>query len=371
MAAGTTSFTQEELDFLTIAVLSKRIANRGEVLSLDNVEYPTVDMAINVAKKFGPPTNDGYRFFVRGRRGQYIQWWDGADVLTFENRGGVQELQYDVGKGHMGFEVLYHFLERQGIRIKYGKGIRDGEFAGKGDVVERVINFLEQNAEGVLEDWRRDRAHRFWMANADQAKCFAGWRSLIDPSTNTSGAIGGRSRTNRLYRHYLATGVTIDTVTLALAQMERECSRRVKQKDKTRIWYACGDYAYDILADLYLGTSTRAGKIEGRLAQERAMKNGEKYSVTIPENAFTLPNGITIVNDPVFAELKEREPAANPAWDRMICRFDFNHFGLISVMDEESVSHGMPYNQRLERTSFHGEWTEWCDQPNAMGVLVF
>jgi hypothetical protein len=34
-----------------------------------------------------------------------------------------------------------------------------------------------------------------------------------------------------------------------------------------------------------------------------------------------------------------------------------------------AVPHQMPYNQRLMRTSIHGEWTVWCDMPRSQGVM--
>ncbi len=365
MASGTTSLTTEELDVLTQAVLSKKIAERG-ANALDQIGCPSVDFLMGKAKEMGTPTNDGFRFYVHGRRGQRIQWWDGADILTFENRHTLTDMQFDVGRGHMGYEILYQFLERAGIRIDYKKGIRE-KGAAPAATLEVAMNVLKLHLDQVIYDWKIDYARRVWRANSDQAKCFAGADSLLSASTNSTGTIGGRNRSNPLFRHQLVTGISKSNFMLKFFQGVRAANRKA-QKGKIN-YYACGDAMYDILVDLLSGTDTVAGKVDYKQAHDKALAQGEKYNVALPQDCF-MYDGAMIVNEPLFEELDVEEPSASPTWGKRLYGLNTNHFGVVPVMDMDKVSHGMPYNQRLERWSLHGEYTEWCNQPGTQLVCV-
>ena len=371
MPVDNTALTQEEIDFLAQATLSRRIANRGDVTALDRVESGTFKYALGRAKSMGPPVQGGFRFYVKGNRGQRLQWWQGADILTFQNKQTLSDMVFDVGKGHYGYELLYDTIERNGIRIDYNKGIREGQ--SDKSVLERVVNIIEQTMDDVEYDQMNDMRKRFMLDNADQPKCFTGRDGLIG-SANTTGLIGKRSRTSKLFQHQLFTAVTVDNIILNVFKMIRQANRFA---GGTKIDYiSCGDSVYDLLVALMTSTAAAsgaagmtgaiAGKLDYARAQEYAFKKGEKYNITLPQDCFCV-NDILIVCDPVYALLKEEYPTAN--WDKRIDFWNFSHFGVIPVISEMTVPHPMPYNQRLMRTSIHGEWTVWCDMPRSQGVM--
>jgi hypothetical protein len=359
------SLTQEEIDFLAQATLSRRIANRGDVTALDRVESGTMKYALQRAKNFGPPVQGGFRFYVKGNRNQQIQWWQGADILTFDNQQTLSDMVFDVGKGHMGWELIYDTVERNGIRVDYRRGLRKGE--GDRSVLERVQNIVEQTMGDVEYAWMNDLRLRFMTANLDQPKCFVGRDGLIDPTTNTTGSIGRRPRSNSLFRHQLATGVTKTNFMLAMFKIIRQANRRA---GGTKIDYiSCGDEVYNMLVDLFSGTDTVAGKFDYRSARDLAMKRGEKMNVALPQDCFAYED-MFIVNDPVYELLDQRYPTAAVPYAKRMDLWNFSHFGILPVITEMDVPHPMPDNQRLSRTSRHGEWTVWCDAPSTQGVLI-
>lgn len=371
MPVDNTAFTQEEIDFLAQATLTRRIVNRGDVTALDHVESGTLKYALGRTKSVGPPVQGGFRFYVKGNRGQQLQWWQGADILTFANKQTLSDMVFDVGKGHYGYELLYDTIERNGIRIDYNKGIREGQ--SDKSVLERVVNIIEQTMDDVEYDWMNDLRKRFMKANTDQPRCFTGRDGLIG-SQNTTGTIGRRSRTNKLFQHYLTTGVTVDNIMLEFFRMIRNANRFA---GGTKIDYiSCGDEVYDLLVNLLCSTGSNplaagmtgavAGKIDYARAQEHAFKKGEKYNISLPQDCFSYQD-VLIVNDPVYYLLKEENPTEN--WSKRIDFWNFSHFGIIPVLSEMTVPHPMPYNQRLTRTSIHGEWTCWCDMPRSQGLL--
>lgn len=365
MPVNNDSLTQEEIDFLAQATLSRRIAKRGEVTPLDRIESGTLKYAMARSKNFGNPVQGGFRFYVKGNRNQRIQWWQGADILTFENHSNLSDMVFDVGKGHLGYELVYDTIERNGIRVDYRKGIREGQ--SDKSTLEKAVSIIEQTMDDVEYAWMLDLQIRFMTSNYDEPRAFTGRAGLIDPSTNSTGTIGNRSRTNKLFQHQLITGVTIDTLMLSFFKMIRQCNRRA---GGTKIDYiTCGDTVYNTLVDLFTGTSTVAGKFDYRAAREHAQKKGEKFNISMPQDCFSYED-ILIVNDPIYEQIALRYPSLTPDPAKTIDFWNFSHFGIIPVISDMTVPHDMPYNQRLSRTSEHGEWVCWSDLPSSQGVMV-
>lgn len=365
MAVDTTGMTVGEIDLVAQATLSRRNANRDAPVPLDRIESGTLSYALARAKKFGEPVQGGYRFLVKGNRGQRIQWWQGADILTFENRQNLSDMVFDVGMGHMGWELVYDTVKRAGIPVDYRKDIREQGVNAK--VYERVCNIVESTFDDIEYDWMNDLRKRFLFGNSDQAKCFTGRHGLIDPTTNSTGTIGRRSRTARNFQHQLITGVDINNIMKSFFTMIQQANRRA---GGTKIDYiSCGDTAFGLLVDLFTGTSTVAGKFDYRAAREYAQKKGEKFNISMPQNCFSYED-ILIVNDPIYQELSREYPANAYDFGKIIDFWNMSHFGILPVINEMDVNHPMPYNQRVGRGSKHGEWTVWCDLPSSQGCMV-
>jgi hypothetical protein len=370
MPIDNTALNQEEIDFLAQATLSRRIVDRGDVVNLDSVESGLYKLALARAKKVGAPVQGGFRFFVKGNRGQKIQWWQGADILTFQNKQTLSDMVFDVGKGHYGYEMLYDTIERNGIRINYGaKGLREG--ASDKATLETVVNIIDQTLEDVEYDWQDDMRRRFMRANTEDARCFTGRDGLIG-SANTSGTIGKRSRTNKMFQHWVTTGVTADSVGYDLFRLYRNLERFGGKPELI----SCGDDVYDLFVALMTHsasntakagqTGATAGKVDLARAQDLAYKTGEKYNIGLPQNCFAYQDKI-IMNDPVYKLLADDYPTEN--WNKRVDLWDFRHFGIIPVMTEQPINHPMPYNQRLSRTSIHGEYACWCNKPRTQAVM--
>lgn len=364
MALTDAALTTEEIDFLSVAVLSPKIVDDGAVTPLDRIDSPTYNYLMRKAKKTGDPVKGGFRFNIKSNRGQKITWWDGADILPFATKQTLGKMEYYVGKGHLGDEMLYDLVERAGIRVDYTKGLREG--AAPRASIEAVVNVIKENSEDIRYNWQAELRKHVWSANTTQAKCFTGIDGLFPVTGNTTGLIGTKPRSNSLFRHQLITGVTGATVMTSFFQMIRRCNRRSNGSKVD--WIACGDTFYDMLVDLFQGSDTVAGKFDYRSARDYAMKMGEKLNIALPQDCFAYEDTL-IVNEPVFEELDVDENPATP-WGKRCYFLNSKHCGLIPVMNEVVVPHGMPYNQRLQRTSYHGELTEWCNLPNSIGVMA-
>ena len=175
------ALTQDELDYLVYATLSEKVANRDEVIPLDRIDTPTYNFMMRKAKKNGDPVRGGYRFNVKGLRNQRLTWWDGLDILPFEERYTGDAMRFYVGKLHFGDTMPFDFIERTGIRVDYNRGIRPG--GRSSDALERVVNVIKENADDIKYNMRIETAKALMKSNVDQPKAFIGFDGLLPLTT--------------------------------------------------------------------------------------------------------------------------------------------------------------------------------------------
>jgi hypothetical protein len=362
-----TSLTTEEIDFLTSSVLSERIADGGKVQALDRIDSPSYNWFMSRAKSLGDPANGGYRFLVKANTNRRLQWWSGADILTFESKAQISDLIYEVGKAHMGNEIIYEMLERQGVRVTYGKGMNRSADPARKAGLNVTANFLKENFDDYDYNWSDEMRKAMWLSNAADAKAFSGFDALFPATGNSTGLIGKRDRGNPLFRHQLVTAITKTNFQTQFQAFIRNLERRAGGKKLNAVFV--GDDFYDMLSDLFSGTDTVAGKFDFRAAQDKAMKMGEKMEIALPQECFVY-RGILISIEPVFATLQAENPSTNPSWNKRLYAFAGDYCGFHPVIEDMEVAHAMPYNQRLERVSKHGEAVAWCNLPSATGVMV-
>lgn len=363
------ALTTAEIDYLQWATLSPKIVDDGAVTPLGRNDIPTHNYLMRKAKKAGDPVQGGYRFNVKGLRDQKMTFWDGADILAFESHYNLTAMNFFVGKAHMGDQLLYDVIERTGIRVDYTRGIREGTHSRA--TLERVVNIIKENADDIKYRWDLELAKHIMKSNVAVPKAFSGLDALLPATTNTAGQIGGRSRADRNFRHQLITGSTADTLLADVFKMVRRCHRF---SGGSRLDYLpCGDNVYDKLVDIFTSptgtgiTGTVAGKMDYKVARDAAMAKGEKYNISLPQDCFSYED-MLIANDPIFELLDAEEPSAS--WGKRMFFLNTKHIGVIPVMTNVVVPHSMPDNLRLQNTSYHGEYTVWCNMPNSQGVLT-
>ena len=364
-------FTQEELDYLIYATLSEKVALDGSVTPLDRIDTPTYNYLMRKAKKTGDPVRGGFRFNVKGKREQALQWWDTNDILSFEEHLPGTTMTFYVGKSHLGDTISYDLVERTGIRIDYNRGIREG--AQRRQTVERVVDVIKEIADDIKYDSRLELAKTIMQANAATPKAPIGLDGLIPLNSPTAGTVGGKSRSNAMFQHNVpAAAWTRDNLLSNLQTFVKVCQRRSNGR---RIdWITCGDDFYQFIVDIFSGAgasaaaNTSAGKFDFRSARDKAMAMGEKYKIGLPQDCFMYEDKM-IVNDPVFDELNRVDPTGGSIpWPKRCYFLCTDYIGVIPVLSDMVVPHPMPYNQRVQHTSYHGELALFSILPNAQGV---
>jgi hypothetical protein len=367
------SITAAELEMLAYATLHETIVNRKDPVKLDRVSRPTFNFMMSKTKKSGAPIRGGFSFLVKGRRNQRLTYWDGMDVLPFEEQYTGQKLKYYVGMAHMGDMMPYDALKRAGVDIDYSKGVRPGQVSAS--TAEIVLNVLKETREDIQENLEYEWAKDLMRSNLSSPKAPTGIDGLLPVTNPTGGMIGGQSRTNPMFQHRVSTGWTGDNFLSNISVFLNRLSRKSPTSSGINL-VPVGDNVYDLLVNLYTGgtaaggpANVSAGKIDFQRMQDKAQKTGEKYKIGLPDTCFELPNGTMILNDPMFAVLAEEDPTAGWA-SRGYC-LNTEHLFVIPVkVSEDPIVHPMPYNQRVQHASWHLEWTLACTAPNTQGVFT-
>lgn len=364
------ALTADELDYLIFATLSEKVANRDEVIPLDRVNMPTYNFLMRKAKSQGDPVRGGFRFNVKASRGQKLTWWDGMDMLPFEERYTGDAMRFYVGKFHFGDVMPFDFVERTGVRVDYNKGITQG---GRSKAtLERVVNVIKENADDIKYNIQYEMAKTIMKANTDNPKAFIGIDGLMPASSATAGTIGGLSRSNPLFQHRVATGWDATNILSNFTNFITLLERRAGGKKIDYI--ACGDNAYELLLATLQGSqasgaalNTQVSRIDSRMARDQALKAGEKYNIALPQDCL-MYNDILIVRDPMFEELHREDPTAG--WLNRIYFIQSDSLFLVPVMNDVVISHPMPTTQRVQYTSYHGELSLALTMPNCCGVAT-
>jgi hypothetical protein len=359
--------TTEELQALAEIALAPKIMEG--ITPLDQITYPTFDALMAKSPKGEIQSVQGaYRFEVKGTRPQRVNYYDGAQKLKFEGHFTPFHLDFDVGKGHFGDLLVIDVVERAGIKVNYSQELRQGGVSREKQNV--VLDILRTNKDDIDRAIKLDTARRALTANFDSPKCFSGLDALLPVTSNSSGTIGKVSRALPILRHQLITGVTGDTVQVAFGQMERLLEDGSAGEGDANL-IVCGDNWFDLLVDLYGGTTTRPGRtrIEINSAQAKDRALADKFQVGFPMDSFVGPNGQLIVRDPLFRKLDGWE---NPAvlWANRMYFLNLNHLMFVTEKHNEMINHGMPYDQRVNYSSTHNAGALCLKAPASCGVMI-
>jgi hypothetical protein len=366
------TLSAEQFGEILLAARESTIVNWGkDPVALERFKIPSYDKFIG-SRQTDIALRGEYKVQVKGNRGGALQAYSGLDLLTnFGNYATSFDLTYGVGNIHLGDSISVQELEEAGVPVDLTRGTSEGRMPVRLDSAAKLAskNFAKQKQEDLEWNWRVELAYGMWSANANDSKMFPGLDGLIPVTTNSTGTIGGKSRSNPLLRHQLITGVTIDTLELNLTRLVRQCNDVTGDAGGYTNYCPTGDDVFDMLADLYLGTSTRAGKIDRQMASDRAKEMAAKWGIGIPDDSWYLPTVGMIIREPLFKRLQEREAPAT-SWTKRLYALNTSVMDFYGPRHAEYIYHPMPHNQRVLRTSLEGRYGWVIKKPNSLGVLA-
>lgn len=369
ISIGLTDYTAEEIAFLTSFIITDVMDTRA--VALGRIDCPSYNYIMAKAQRRQRPLlNGSLKFNVKGERGQQFTWWDGTDILPFESRQTAFQLEFACGRAHYGDEEVYAFLRNQGINVDYrtGLGIRSRDELLGAPSTRILLNYLVEKAEDIERDWDRNMAQHIWRSNAATTKCFIGIDGMVPLADPSLGLIGGLSRTNPLLQHNVMTGLTAANFFSNVEEFIRTIEDQAGGRRVNLI--TVGDNVWTLWIDILTGSNSSGTSRQWELStmMDGAYRDLEGMKIGFPRETFRWGNAL-VMREPQFKEIQRLENSANSWLDRMYFLCTDVIFPL-PTQDRTVVPHPMPYNQRLERCSYHGEMMLVANMPQANGVAI-
>lgn len=374
MASDRSSLTTAEVDtILTTTVSSRLYRGKNNVTALGRINTPTLNMMRGQSKGRTTPVRGGYKAQVKGPGGRKLQTWSGRDLLTFQGVDTIMDLEYFVGRVHLGDEWVHQQLEEAGVDVDYTKTAKGGAVPQvTSDAWEVLTNLAEEKLDDGENDYVQELNKMLWRASASDAKAFPGIDGLLPVTSNATGTIGGKSRSNPLLRHQLMTSVDVDDLELKLNQLVRACNKRTRDGSKLN-FAVCGENLYDaIIEKMFSGSNATSSPVFDRQRmEEKARTIGDKLSIGFPDDAIYVVGIGLLMIEPTFEDL-DKEDAPATAWSKRLYALNLSHIAFKPTKNKDGavIVHPTPHNQRITNISYHGEYALCADKLDCHGVLA-
>lgn len=364
---------------MTATATSRVFTEKDQANFLGNIRTPTLNMARGAGKAQSTPTRGAYKCELNNQRGKKLQAVSGRDINTFESADTLFDIEFPVGRVHLGDEWVHQQLEEAGIQIDYAASsqtqmidtTKEGWWTKGSASFEVLVNLADNKLKSLDLNYVQELNKAFWRSNASEPKLWAGVDSCLSRSSNTSGDIGNRSRAgNELLRHKL-TAISQDLdIELDLDDLRYECNKKTSD-GTTANYLPCGRNFYNKIKEVYFSgsntISSSAKKVVRNYDQARseAQANSAKLGIGFPDEGIYLAGVGTFVVEPVFAELDKEDAPAIP-WDDSCFVINLDHFKFMPTAKKDGAKkiHATPYNQNVTRISCYGEYAlvlDWID----------
>jgi hypothetical protein len=317
---------------------------------------------------------------LAGQRGGKLRSVSGRDIHTFETKDTLFDLEYSVGRVHLGDEWVHQQLEEAGIEIDYTEATqtkvditKPGWWTKGADSYEALVNLAEVKLDALDLNYVQELNKAFWRSNISDPKMWPGVDSLLSRSSNTTGPVGNRSRTDPLLRHQLSDAVNGADLELKLTQLRRACNKRTQ--DGTRVNFSvCGETIYDAIVErMFTGSNAVSSprlvrNLDQAKAEAQAM--AQKFAVAFPDDAIYITGVGLLMIEPAFEDL-QKEDAPAKDWQKTLMMWNLDHimFKPTKKKDGSRRIHATPYNQNVTRISTYGEYALVADKLDCHGVL--
>ena len=371
--------TTGEVDAMLTATATSRLANgKSKVVNLGNVKTPTLNMMRARGGAKATPVRGAYKCHLASPRGQKLQGVSGRDIHTFKSIDTLFDIEFSVGRVHLGDEWVHQQLSEAGVDIDYGQAYQSVDITQRGwwtkgsDAFEVLVNLAEQKLDALDLNYVQELNKDFWRSNVADAKKWPGIDAALPRSSNTSGSIGNRSRTNPLLRHQLKASVNAADIELAMSQQRRACNKRTHD-GSTVNFITCGESVYDAVVErMFAGSNAVSSprlvrNLDNARADAQAMS--QKFGIGFPDDAIYVAGVGLLMIEPVFEDL-DKEDAPAITWAKTWFMWNLEHIKFQPTKNKDGAKrvHPTPYNQLVTRISAYGEYALYLDKIDCHGV---
>lgn len=299
---------------------------RNNPIDQIGIDHP-VFAALSAKKKTAPGAK---QFIVEQLRVRYqsnFQWFNGAQVVTYNKRQTIEQTNFAWRGAHDGFSLDEDRLIQNGITVT------DSGPGGNASEAERIqlTNLLEEQVEVLKLGFQEKFAQALCLDGTQSADAVTGLDALVS-LTPTTGIVGGIDRAvaaNTYWRNSAFTGLTTTTTTGTIVDsMEtawRACIRNGGHPDII----VCGSTFYDGFRNFMMKTF---GRIDFEAVSERIIEGGTKQLTF---------HGIPIVWDPEFLDLDTLYAPGTP-WEKRCYFLNSKYIKLRPMEGQDMISRKPP-----------------------------
>lgn len=379
MPVDRSSVTTAEVDAMLTATATSRLLNgKSKVINLGNVKTPTLNMMRARGGAKATPVRGAYKCHLASQRGQKLQGVSGRDIHTFKSIDTLFDIEYHCGRVHLGDEWVHQQLSEAGVDIDYGQAYQSLDVSKAGwwskgaEAFEVLVNLAEQKLDALDLNFVQELNKDFWRSNVADAKKWPGIDAALPVTSNTSGSIGNRSRTNTLLRHQLSASIATTDIELKLNQLRRAANKRTHDGSSVS-FTVCGEAFYDAVVErMFSGSAAVTSPRMVRnieVARSDAQNMAAKFGIGFPDDAIYIAGVGLLMIEPVFEEL-DKEDAPAITWAKRCYMWNLDHIAFKPTKGRDGAKrvHPTPYNQLVTRISCYGEYSLVLDKVDCHGV---
>lgn len=380
MASDRSTLSTSEVDAILTATATSRLMNgKNKVAFTGNVKTPTLNMMRGVGKANATPVRGAYKCHFSPPRGQKMQSISGRDIHTFRSVDTLFDLEFSVGRVHLGDEWVHQQLEEAGIPIDHASAsvtqidtTKQGWWTKGADTFEVLVNLADQKLQSLELNYVQELNKLLWRSNIADAKLWQGIDAIISRSSNTSGPVGSRTRANPTLRHQLLPISNAADIEMKLDDLRYYQNKRVND-GTTADYNVCGRTFYNTVKErMFSGSNAVSSPRITRNydnARAEAQAIAQKLGVGFPDDAIYVAGVGILTTEPVFEDLDKEDAPAIP-WEKSYFSFNLQHFMFKPTKGKDGAKkiHATPYNQFVTRISCYGEYAAMADWLDCHGA---
>lgn len=287
-----------------------------------------------------------------------FQWFNGAQVVTYNRRHVNEQTNWAWRSAHDGLELDEDRLTQHGITVvDEGPGRQ-----ASNEEMTMLANLLEEQSDSLRQGFEQNLSKECHRDGTQSTDAIAGLDAIVQISSTwgTTGGIDASLAANTWWRNHQATGLTTTTSTgTILTKMEiawRACVRNGGRPNLILV----GDDFYDGFRDFMM---TSYGRIDFDAVSERTIEGGTK--------ALTF-HGVPLTWAPEFDDFDSAGLyGSNATFSKRCYMLNMNHLKLRPMKGHNMVTRKppRPYDRYAHYLAIVWRGAMTCDRRNAHAVV--
>jgi hypothetical protein len=283
--------------------------------------------ALQAKKKTAPGAKQFITEQLRKSYQSNFQWFNGAQVVTYNRRQTIEQANYAWRSCHDGFGLDEDRLAQNGIQVT-----DDGKTSSASDAEKiQLTNLVEEQSEALKLGFQEQFSYQAHLDGTQSTDAISGLDALVSltPTSGTVGGIDRSSASNAYWRNNVATGLTTTTSTgTVLNSMEvawRQCMRNGGRPDLI----LAGSTYVDGYRNFVLNTF---GRMDFGPSNTKSVEGGTRVLTF---------QGVEMQWSPEFQELDARYGPATP-WEKRCYFLNTNLVRLRPLQGHDMVTRKPP-----------------------------